>query len=341
MKPQKHTKSNAGPARAGLFLLLLILAGSPLFTAPAGARIVNRLIATAGSQAITLRALEQAIVVEYPLDEFRQLSRERREEIARKKLDGLIDTSLIIAKAKSVGLQVTPDEIDKTIQRVLSQNHMDDAALKEILAKQGLDFSSYRRKIASDILKSRYISKEIKTNIIITNQEIRDYAEKHNLFSRGKTVTIAQIFIPKNSPNAVGGEKNEIWKKIRKRLKNEENFFALASEFSEGPAAAKGGRLGTFKKGSLRKEIEDIAYKLPLGKASDVISTDLGYHMIVVTNRTGSGEKSLTPKAENEIKGKLYNKKLKEAIRKLGQELRREYKVRLLVRNPAALIVVK
>jgi len=307
-------------------------------TGNAEARIIDRIIAIAGSRPITLRALEQAIIVEHSLEDFRKLPQDEKQKIIHKKLGGLLDNQLIAEKAASVGLKVSDKEVDATIKRVLAQNRMSRESLQKILVQQGLDFSSYRNKIANDMLKSRFISKEIKANIIITNQEIMDYAEKHNLFSQEESVTIAQIFIPKNSPNAVDGKNNKIWKTIRKKLKNEENFFALASEFSEGPAAAKGGRLGTFKKGSLREKIEEVAYKLPLGEASDVIETDLGYHMIVVTNRTGGKEKSLTPKAENEIKGKLYNEKLKQAIKKLGQDLRREYKVKILIQNPADLI---
>ena len=305
---------------------------------PLEARIVDRVVAVAGSQAVTAWALRQSISIEFPLDKFKTLPESTRRKIIKKKLDELIDDRLIAQSAAAKGIQVSDEAVEGTIKRVLEQNHMTKEDLKKALAEQGLDFSSYRSKIASDLLKSRYISKEIKANIIITDQEIMDYARKHDLFSQEESVTIAQIFIPKDSPNAVGGADNEIWKKIRKRLKNEENFFALASEFSEGPAAAKGGRLGTFKRGSLLKEIEEEAYKLPLGEPSKVIKTDLGYHMIMVTNRTGKSEESLTPEAEEKIKGLLYNEKLKAAVKKLGEELRRKYKVKILVKDYTRLI---
>jgi parvulin-like peptidyl-prolyl isomerase len=321
-----------------LLIIALLILGLVGAGRPAAARIVDRIVAVAGSQAVTAWALRQAVIIEFPPDKLATLPQETRKKIAKKKLDELIDNRLIAQMAAAKGIQVSDEAIDGTIKRVLEQNKMTREDLKKALAEQGLDFASYRSKIASDLLKSRYISKEIKANIIITDQEIMEYARKHDLFSQDESVTIAQIFIPKNSPNAAGGKDNEIWKTIRKRLKNEENFFALASEFSEGPAAPKGGRLGTFKRGSLLKEIEEEAYKLPLGEASDVIKTDLGYHMIVVTNRTGKDEKALTPEAEEKIKGLLYNEKLKAAVEKLGEELRRKYKVKILVKDYDRLI---
>lgn len=317
----------------GLLAAVSLAAGRPL-----EARIVDRIVAIAGNQAITAWALRQSVIIEFPRDKFATLPEETRKKIVDHKLNGLIDNSLIAQMAAAKGIQVSDEAVEGTIKRVLEQNHMTREALKKMLAEQGLDFSSYRNKIASDLLKSRYISKEIKANIIITEKEIMDYARQHNLFSQEESVTLAQIFIPKKSPNAVGGKNSKIWKTIREKLDNEENFFALASEYSEGPAAPKGGRLGTFKRGSLRREIEEVAYKLPLGEASDVIETDLGYHMIMVTNRTGKDEESLTPEAEEKIKGQLYNEKLKAAVKKLGAELRRKYKVKILVKDYVRLI---
>ncbi len=315
-----------------ILTLLLILAGFTLIPGVGNARITNRIVATVGNKIITSLNLRQAISVEHPLNEFNALSPAEQNSIRSKKLDELVDNLLITIKADSLGITVSDENVDDTIERVLKQNHMTQDMLEKALANQGLSFTSYRNKIASDLLRARFVAKVVKADIIITNQEIIDYAKAHDLFSTEESVTLAQIFIPNKSANAVGGAKNEIWKKIRKKLKNEENFYALASEFSEGPAAAKGGRLGTFKRGNLLSEIEAEAYKLPLGEASDVIKSSLGYHMVMVSNRTGADEEnSLTPTTEAEIKETLYNEKLEKAVKKLSQDLRREYNVKIML----------
>lgn len=315
-----------------ILTLMLALAGLTLIPGSGSARITNRIVATVGNQIITSLNLRQAILVGHRLDDFNALPQAKQNRIKKKKLDELIDDLLITVKANSLGITVSDENVDATIDRILKNNNMTQEMLEKALTNQGLNFTSYRKKIASDLLRARFVANVVKTNIIITNKEIIDYAKAHDLFSTEESVTLAQIFIPNKSPNAVNGTENEIWKKIHKRLKNEENFYALASEFSEGPAAAKGGRLGTFKKGSLLAEIEDEAYKLPLGEASDVIKSSLGYHMIMVSNRTGADEdNSLTPTAEAEIKETLYNEKLEEAIKKLSQDLRREYNVKIML----------
>lgn len=314
-----------------IFIFFLIVFALSIFPHLTQARIVNRIMAIVGNQVITSMNLRQAISVGHHQEDFKALPVEEQNSIIKKELDGLIDDLLIAQKAASLGIGITDEDIEATIERVLKQNRMNQEMLEKALASQNLNFTSYRNKIASDLLKAKFVSREVKANIIITNEEVLDYAEKHDLFSQDDSVTLAQIFIPNGSPNAASGKDNEIWKKIRIRLKNEENFFTLASEFSEGPAAAKGGRLGTFKRGNLLEEIDEVAYKQPLGEASKVIMTSLGNHMIMITNRTGKNEESaLSPTAEEQIKDKLYEEKLEKALKNLGRDLRREYSVKIM-----------
>ena len=324
-------KSNKFSPNKIIFSFILIAFTLPIFPQAAQARIVNRIMAIVGNQVITSMNLRQTISIEHRPEDFKALSVKEQNTIIKKKLDGLVDNLLLTQKAASLGIHISDEEVEATIERILKQNRMSQEALEKALISQNLNFISYRNKIASDLLKVKFVSREIKANIIITNREILNYAEKHDLFSREESVTLAQIFIPSDSPHATAGDDDEIWHKIRKRLKNEENFFALASEFSEGPAAAKGGRLGTFKRGNLLAEIEEAAYKQPLGEASKVIKTSLGYHMIMITNRTGKEEeRSLTPAAEEQIKEKLYEEKLAQALKNLNRDLRREYSVKIM-----------
>ncbi len=324
----KHKIHPPGKIIFIFFLTVFALSSFPHLTQ---ARIVNRIMAIVGNQVITSMNLRQAISIVHPQEDFESFPVEKQNSIIKKELDGLVDNLLIAQKAASLGISITDEDIEATIERVLEQNRMSQEMLEKALANQNLNFTSYRNKIASDLLKAKFVSREVKANIIITNQEILNYADKHNLFSQDESVTLAQIFIPKGSPNAVSGKDNEIWKKIQIRLKNEENFFALASQFSEGPAASKGGRLGTFKRGNLLSEIEEVAFKQPLGETSKVIMTSLGNHMIMITNRTGKNEEnSLSPTAKEQIKKKLYEEKLEKSLKNLGRDLRREYSVKIM-----------
>lgn len=70
---------------------------------------------------------------------------------------------------------------------------------------------------------------------------------------------------------------------IKRRLGAGEDFADLAAECSDCPSGQDGGDLGHFGRGAMVPEFEQAAFALDVGKVSDVVATDFGYHLIVRT----------------------------------------------------------
>ena len=69
-------------------------------------------------------------------------------------------------------------------------------------------------------------------------------------------------------------------KEIKELLNSGQDFAELAKTRSKGPNAEKGGDLGVIQKGDLLPELDNAIRKLKPGEISDVIKTDVGYHII-------------------------------------------------------------
>ena len=68
---------------------------------------------------------------------------------------------------------------------------------------------------------------------------------------------------------------------ILDRIKNGEKFGKLAKELSiDSGSAKRDGSLGYFSRGKMVKEFENAAFSLEVGKISEPIKTQYGYHII-------------------------------------------------------------
>ncbi len=68
---------------------------------------------------------------------------------------------------------------------------------------------------------------------------------------------------------------------ILDRIRQGEKFGKLAKELSiDSGSAKRDGNLGYFGRGKMVKEFEAVAFKLEVGKISEPVKTQYGYHII-------------------------------------------------------------
>jgi len=71
---------------------------------------------------------------------------------------------------------------------------------------------------------------------------------------------------------------------VKKRLEQGDDFAKVAEELSKD-TNAKGGDLGFFSRGQMLKPFEEAAFALDVGKISDPVQTQFGWHVIKVEEK--------------------------------------------------------
>ena len=104
------------------------------------------------------------------------------------------------------------------------------------------------------------------------------------------------------------------------------DFDKLAKENSIGPSADKGGDLGIFTKDRMVEEFSVAAFKLKPGEISKPIETKFGVHIIKCIAKYPPGDLPKEALAE-QLRERLYQRKLHQGRRELKDELMAKYKV--------------
>ncbi|KAG7397255.1 hypothetical protein PHYBOEH_001067 [Phytophthora boehmeriae] len=78
----------------------------------------------------------------------------------------------------------------------------------------------------------------------------------------------------------------------------ESEFARLAKERSKCPSSRKGGDLGSFGRGQMVPEFDTVAFEKPLG-AVHKVRTQFGWHLVLITKRTGMGDEVLDDLADD------------------------------------------
>ncbi len=119
-------------------------------------------------------------------------------------------------------------------------------------------------------------------------------------------------------------------REILDQLKADPSKFAdIAKEKStDKTSGAKGGDLGMFGQGRMVPEFERAAFALKPNELSDIVKTQYGYHIILVTDRK-EGERRPFDQVKDQIKATLRNKAIQDQQEKRYADLKQNANVKI------------
>lgn len=72
---------------------------------------------------------------------------------------------------------------------------------------------------------------------------------------------------------------------LKAAIQNGADFAEVAREHSSCPSSRDGGNLGTFGRGMMVPEFDQVVFSAPVGEVQGPVRTQFGYHLLEVTQR--------------------------------------------------------
>jgi parvulin-like peptidyl-prolyl isomerase len=248
--------------------------------------------------------VRQQLAEKYSGDQLEQAVQKAEKEV----LDDLIREKLLVQKATELGLNANTDaRLSSIIQKTIKEHNLKDTdALEKELAKQGMTLRDLREQWRKQMIVSDLINEFVRSRITLLSEEIEKYYKDHAAeYTIPEEVTLSEIMIL-NEKDAEGAENrtNDIYN----RLKQGEPFAALASQYSKGPTASKGGGIDTYVISKLNPDIAKAIANLKEGEVSKVQKLKDGYIIYRVDARKPASVLPLD-QVRDKIRGLIYEKK--------------------------------
>jgi peptidyl-prolyl cis-trans isomerase SurA len=225
----------------------------------------------------------------------------------RKLLDLMVSELLITQAAATDGVTVTQAEIDARIAMArrtggfgLNLNReLTDQEFKQLLQQNGLSWDEYIDELRKAILQQKYVMQKKKALFDrITppaESEIKEFYDANKtVFVAPDMVRFKHIYIDtRNLPSAE--EKNKARERaedISRELQNGASFDDLVVKYSDDKNSRyKGGDFGYLRRDDqarrqlLGREFFEAPFKMEVGQVSKVLQSNIGFHIIQITEK--------------------------------------------------------
>jgi parvulin-like peptidyl-prolyl isomerase len=193
-------------------------------------------------------------------------------------LTQLVRRGVFTPRASELGVSVPADEVEERIERI-KDTYATEEEFNEALSGQGLTLAQLRDLI-EDRIRERELRAEITAEASPTEDEIRAYYEENiDLYTETR---VSHILVTDEAlAQRLSDRLQSAPAKRPTRL-----FSSLARRYSsDRQSKGDGGDLGYFANGTYPSAFEDAVAEMQPGDVSDPVETELGWHVIYLTDR--------------------------------------------------------
>ena len=341
----------------------VLLSGVFVLAALTGCNIDKSAIIKVNGEPITKSSYEEIYDREISSPQYKQFSGFLKDEdsimslmLKDRIVNELILKEIINQEVEKRKIEVTEDEIQAR-KNEIAEKIGSEEKVEELLKRNNISEKQFDKDIENEIKIDKLIEATQSTKV--SEKEVKDFYNKNiasfnypervrashiliqvnpaqikqEIIAQDKKGELTSDEIDKKTKEAVDNKMNFTKEVLNKVKANPENFAALAKQYSDDKVSAlKGGDLGFFTRKDMVKPFADAAFNLKPGTVSDIVVTDYGNHIIIVTDKAAAGIQPFE-KMKNEIQAYLEQKKKIDVLTSLLDGLKASAKVEFVDEN--------
>lgn len=341
----------------------VLLSGVFVLAALTGCNIDKSAIIKVNGEPITKSSYEEIYNREISSPQYKQFSGFLKDEdsimslmLKDRIVNELILKEIINQEVEKRKIEVTEDEIQAR-KNEIAEKIGSEEKVEELLKRNNISEKQFDKDIENEIKIDKLIEATQSTKV--SEKEVKDFYNKNiasfnypervrashiliqvnpaqikqEIIAQDKKGELTSDEIDKKTKEAVDNKMNFTKEVLNKVKANPENFAALAKQYSDDKVSAlKGGDLGFFTRKDMVKPFADAAFNLKPGAVSDIVVTDYGNHIIIVTDKAAAGIQPFE-KMKNEIQAYLEQKKKIDVLTSLLDGLKASAKVEFVDEN--------
>ncbi|MDA7841559.1 peptidylprolyl isomerase [Gammaproteobacteria bacterium] len=198
------------------------------------------------------------------------------QEIIKKVLEGLIETSLLIQAADRYGINISDIALESKISEIAKSQKMTINELRNSLIREGRDYISYTQEIKNQMAIETLFISQFYSRMNVTEEEIENFIEREKINQYGNFEYDLIEFVILDEDKLLDSDSiNDIYNNIKS-----EGFINTQNKYPNIPIQVK--TLGLVNPDKLPNIFIKAIHDINSGEYTEVITSSKGYHVLKI-----------------------------------------------------------
>jgi parvulin-like peptidyl-prolyl isomerase len=216
-----------------------------------------------------------------PAAALENMTAEFRKNAARQ----LVAEKLMLQEAGKRKIEVQSEKFDTLFSQFLTQIG-GQMALSRMLVQAGQTEEEFKDRMRKSMVMDSLVGILVASADTVDSAKCMEYYNQNAAKFREREKMRASQVLVLAGADMPADKKAAAKSKAEKALaeiKSGKDFRKVAKTYSDDPNAKTGGDIGWFVKGDMKPEIDQVVASMDSGQVSEIVTTDIGYHIFKKT----------------------------------------------------------